>query len=276
MSKGFYLYCVRPRTEFALLWGKKTGFSPVKVEKTIGGGEVSIIPYEELEAVTSLVDLNEFGSEEIPRKAQEDLNWIKEKAQIHEYVIEQAMRLGSNPISVIPMKFGTIFKTKEGLRNCLRDHHEQFKESLEKLKGKQEWGIKVYLKENIFRKAIEEKNEQVLAKKKEIGSMPKGMAFFAQKQIDEMVNQEKDKELDRITEEIYECLGQLAFSKNKDKLLEKDFTGRTEEMVLNAFYLIEEKKLAQFQIKVEELKGKYNPIGIEVETSGPWPSYHFA
>ena len=265
MSKGFYLYCIR-----------KTGFPSIKVEKTIGGGEVSIIPYEELEVVTSLVDLSEFGSEEIQRKAQEDLNWIKEKAQIHQYVIEQAMRVGSNLISVIPMKFGTIFKTEESLKECLRKNCQQFKDSLKKLKGKQEWGVKVYLKENIFRKTIEEKNEAVLAKKKEIESLPKGMAFFAQKQIDEVVGQEKDKELGRITEEIFENLGQLAFSKNKSKLLEKDFTGMTEEMILNAFYLIEESKLDSFQKKVEELKEQYNSLGFEVEAAGPWPSFHFA
>ena len=265
MSKGFYLYCIR-----------KTGFPSIKVEKTIGGGEVSIIPYEELEVVTSLVDLSEFGSEEIQRKAQEDLNWIKEKAQIHQYVIEQAMRVGSNLISVIPMKFGTIFKTEESLKECLRKNCQQFKDSLKKLKEKQEWGVKVYLKENIFRKTIEEKNEAVLAKKKEIESMPKGMAFFAQKQIDEVVGQEKDKELDRIIEEIFENLGQLAFSKNKSKLLEKDFTGMTEEMILNAFYLIEESKLDSFQKKVEELKEQYNSLGFEVEAAGPWPSFHFA
>ena len=266
MDSGFYLYCIRPQTAKA-----------IEVDKTISGeGKVYIIPYDNIEAVVSEVDLNEFGSEEIQKKAEEDLNWIKEKAQIHEYVIEQAMRVGPNLISVIPMKFGTIFKTEESLKECLRKNYQQFKDSLEKLKGKQEWGVKIYLKENIFRKTIEDKNEAVLAKKKEIESLPKGMAFFTQKQIGEIVNQEKDKELDRITEEIYESLGQLAFSKNKSKLLEKDFTGMLEEMLLNAFYLIEESKLASFQKKVGELKEKYNSLGFEVEMTGPWPSYHFA
>ena len=266
MEKGFYLYCIRSQTA-----------KPIEVVKTISGeGKVYIISYNDIEAVVSEVDLNEFGSEEIQKKAEEDLNWIKEKAQIHEYVIEQVMRVGPNLISVIPMKFGTIFKTEESLKECLRKNYQQFKDSLEKLKGKQEWGVKIYLKENIFRKTIEDKNEAVLAKKKEIESLPKGMAFFTQKQIGEIVNQEKDKELDRITEEIYESLGQLAFSKNKSKLLEKDFTGMLEEMLLNAFYLIEESKLASFQKKVGELKEKYNSLGFKVEVSGPWPSYHFA
>jgi len=262
--KGLYLYCIRAKNGFK--------FST----KGIDGGEIFAIPYQDLEAVVSEVSLEEFGSIEIQRKAQEDLTWIKEKAQIHEYVIEQAMKPGSNLISVIPMKFGTIFKSEENLKNCLKNQYQQFKESLEKLKGKQEWGVKVYLKEDIFKKFLEEKNEIILAKKKEIESMPKGIAFFAQKQIDKIVGQERDKELDRITEEIYENLGQLAFSKNQDKLLEKDFTERSEEMVLNAFYLIEESKLDSFQKKVGELKEKYNSLGFEAEVSGPWPSYHFA
>ena len=262
---GFYLYCIREKCDKGF---SKTG---------LGGGQVYSVPYQDLEAVVSDVSLEEFGSEEIQKKAEEDVNWIKEQAQIHEEVIEQAMGKGNSQlVSVIPMQFGVIFKTKEKLEETLGNRYEELKKSLENLKGKQEWGVKVYLKENIFRKTIEEKNEQVLAKKKEIESMPKGMAFFAQKQIDKVVGQEKDKELGRITEEIFENLGQLAFSKNKSKLLEKDFTGMTEEMIVNAFYLIEESKLDSFQKKVGELKEKYNSLGFKVEVSGPWPSYHFA
>ena len=58
--------------------------------------------------------------------------------------------------------------------------------------------------------------------------------------------------------------------------MEKDFTGKIEQMILNSFYLIEETKLNDFQKKVEELKEKYNGKGIVIEMSGPWPSYHFA
>ena len=260
MEKGFYLYCIKENT------GSK--FST----EGIGGGQVYTIAYQDLETVVSEVSLEEFDSEEIQKKSQEDVGWIKEKAQNHQKVIEEAMGMGS----VIPMQFGVVFKTKENLEETLSKHFDQFKQSLEKLTGKQEWGLKVFLKGNIFREAIEKKNEQVLAKKKEIEAMPKGMAFFAQKQIDKVIDEEKDKELDKIIEDIDENLGQLSFSKNKAKLLEKDFTGIEEEMILNSFYLIEELKLNQFQKKVEELKEKHNSRGIIIEMTGPWPPYHFA
>ncbi len=135
--KGFYLYCIRGKTD--------SEFSG----EGIGGGEIFAIPYQDLKAVVSEVSLEEFGSEEIQRKAREDLKWIKEKAQLHEQVIEEAMgyprksalRAERAPIrvnppgitAVIPMKFGTIFKTKENLKGTLKKYYSKFKKTLENL-----------------------------------------------------------------------------------------------------------------------------------------------
>jgi len=262
---GFYLYCIREKCDKGF---SKTG---------LGGGQVYSVSYQDLEAVVSDVSLEEFGSEEIQKKAEEDLNWIKEKAQIHEEVIEQAMDKGSsNIIPVIPMQFGVIFKTKEKLEETLSKNLEKFRKSLEYLAGKQEWGIKVYLNRKVFEEFLEKGSEEVLAKKKEVESLPKGMAFFAKKQAISKIDEIKEKELDKITGEMYESLSQLAVSFNKAKILEKDFTGMIEKMILNSFCLIEESKLNDFQKKVEELKEKYNSKGIIIEMTGPWPSYHFA
>jgi len=263
--KGFYLYCIRKKSDskFSL--------------KGMSGEEVFSIPYQDLEAVASEVSLEEFGSEEIQKKAEDDVNWIKEKAQIHEEVIERAMGKGtSNIIPVIPMQFGVIFKTKEKLEETLSKNLEKFRKSLEYLTGKQEWGVKAFLSRKVFEEFLEKGSEEVLAKKKEAESLPKGMAFFAKKQAVSQIDEIKEKELDKITGEIQESLSQLAASSNKAKILEKDFTGKIEEMILNSFHLIEEAKLNDFQKKVEELKEKYNGKGIIIEMSGPWPSYHFA
>jgi len=263
--KGFYLYCITGETD--------SKFS----EEGMGGGEVFTIPYQDLRAIVSEVSLEEFGSEEIQKKAQEDLNWIKEKAQIHEEVIERAMGKSTNQlVSVIPMQFGVIFKTKEKLEETLSKNLEKFRKRLEYLTGKQEWGVKAFLNQKVFKEFLEKGSEEVLAKKKKAESLPKGMAFFAKKQAVSQINEIKEKELDKITGEIHESLSQLATSSNKAKILEKDFTGKIEQMILNSFYLIEETKLNDFQKKVEELKEKYNGKGIVIEMSGPWPSYHFA
>ena len=267
MERGFYLYCIRLKT-----------YEPIKVRETISGmGNIEIIPYQDLEAIVSEVSLEEFASDEVQKKASEDLEWIKVKAQIHEEVIEQAMgKNGSKIIPVIPMQFGVIFKTIENLKETLSNNLEKFRESLAYLKGKQEWGVKAFLDQKILEEFLENNNGELLTKKKEAELMPKGMAYFSKKQTLSLMDELKRKEINKITDDLNECLSELASNFYKAKILEKDFTGITETMVLNNFYSIEESKLNEFQKKVEELKEKSNHIGFNIRMSGPWPSYHFA
>jgi predicted ATPase len=123
------------------------------------------------------VCLEEFGSEDILKKAKEDLSWIKEKALAHEKVIEQAMRQNGNVLSVIPMKFGTIFKDEKGLEEVLDKDYFKIEKNLERIRGKQEWSVKVYLMDREkFGQAVKEKNESIKEKEEEMASLPEGMA----------------------------------------------------------------------------------------------------
>lgn len=267
MEKGLYLYCIRLQAN-----------EPIEVLETISGEKkVQAVPYMELEAITSEVSVEEFSSEEVQKKAKDDLEWIKGKVQIHEDVVERAMRSNNSTIiPVIPMQFGVIFRTKEKLQETLCNNLEKFRKSLDFLTGKQEWGVKVFLNQNVFGGFLEKGSEELLAKKKEAESLPKGMAFFAKKKIVSNIDEIKERELDQVTSEICESLSQSAIDLYKAKVLEKDFTLMNEDMILNGFYLIQESKIAEFKERTEKLREKYNPLGIEIEMTGPWPSYHFA
>ena len=58
----------------------------------------------------------------------------------HHDVIAEAYKHSA----VIPMKFGTIFKTKR-IWKMLKNIMESLKELLAQLADKQEWGMKIYL-----------------------------------------------------------------------------------------------------------------------------------
>ena len=257
MAKGFYLYCIREKSnsEFSL--------------EGIDGGKVFTIPHQDLEAVVSEVSLEEFGSEEIQRKAHEDLKWIKEKAQLHEQAVEEAMKKGDEILSIIPMKFGTIFKNKESLEETLKKHYDQFKESLKKIEGKQEWAVKVYLDRRAFEKEIKKVSPVVQEKEKEIAQLPEGVAYFAQKQIDEAASKEADKALENYTESFVEALKKWAEVSTKSKILEKELTGKSLPMVLNAIFLVSEEKLENFIKEIDKLEEIYKSKGFNFEYSGP-------
>lgn len=272
--KGFYIYCII-----------KTRNSKF-ISRGIDGGEVFVVPHRDIEAVVSEVFLDKFNSEEIQKKARDDLRWIIKNVQSHEKVIEEAMNLIGNNASgkikkereisgAIPMKFGTIFETGEKLEELLKKRRFEFKKILKKLAGKQEWAIKAYLNEKLFENEVKELSSTVKAKEKEIASMPEGIAYFAQKEIDDIVSKETDKILQRHIGDIFETLKKHAEDGIEGKILDKELTEESLPMVLNAAFLVSEKKLGDFKKEINKLNMKYRSKGFILRYSGPWPSYNF-
>ncbi len=267
LNEGIYLYCIREKIEDA----------PVISARGIDRKEeVFTLPYRELEAIVSKVSLEEFGSGEIQKRSQEDLGWIKEKAVAHEKVIEEAMRKKDKVLSVIPMRFGTIFKEKTSLEEALNKDYTKIKEVLDKIRRKQEWSVKVYLKNRQkFEQVVKEKNEVIKEKEKEIASLPEGMAFFMEEELKEVISKETDRELKNIVDVLLESLKKKTADSIRNKILEKEVTGRSEPMVLNAAYLVPEEKIEDFKKEIEDLNQKMQAKGFCLEHSGPWPAYNF-
>ena len=261
---GLYLYCIREKAH--------QRFTTKGIE---GKGKVFILPYQDLEAVVSEVPLEEFDSEEIKHKAQDDLNWIKEKSQLHEAVVEDAMRGNGNTSAVIPMTFGTIFKSREKIQQTIEEHYSEFENLLTVLQGRQEWGVKVYLAN---RKALEEiikNNDNVKATQEKIAVMPKGMAYFFEKQLEEQISSEISREIEIYTQEIFLALKKHAETGIKGKILGRELTGKCEPMVLNAIYLIQIKNIQDFKNEIDRLSREMGAKGFQLEYSGPWPPYNF-
>jgi len=264
---GLYLYCLR----------EKTKNSPAIFAKGINGkGEVFVFPYRRIEAVVSKVSLDEFGSEEIQRKAREDLNWIKEKGIAHERVIEEAMMNNGKVLSVIPMRFGTIFKEKAKLEETLNKDYPKLKEALERIRDKQEWSVKAYLMDKEkFEQAIKGKNETIGEKEKEIASLPEGMAFFMEEELKQVIAKEVDKELSNVVNSLFGRLSKQSVASIRSKILAKELTGRREPMVLNSAYLVSDERIESFKQEIEELKRQVYAKGFGLDYSGPWPAFNF-
>ncbi|MDD5242760.1 MAG: GvpL/GvpF family gas vesicle protein [Syntrophorhabdaceae bacterium] len=264
---GLYLYCIREKTEDA------SGFSTRSID---GKRDVFTIIHRELEAVVSRVSLLRFTSEEIQKKALEDLNWIKEKVVIHEDVIEEAMRGTDGLVDVIPMRFGIIFKNKTGLEEILNRDYEKMKRVLNKIRGKQEWSVKIYLTDSErFELAVKEKSEKIQLKEKEMISMPDGMAYFMEEELKETVCNEVNKELDTMLDKLFGKLGEEAAESVKTRILDREMTGKTERMVLNAAFLINTDKVDSFKKTLVNIDEDLKAKGINLEYSGPWPPFNF-
>ncbi len=261
---GLYLYCVRLRSRVV-----------PEVQRNISGkGSVYAVAYKDIEAVVSEVDMGEFSSKEITEKVQDDLQWIKEKAELHEYVVESMMKQGA---TVIPMKFGTIFQGQSTLEKMLAKRYEEFKSKLDSLGGKQEWAAKVYLDHKTLEQEVRETNPRVRQKVKEFGieSQPEGVAYFMEKQLDEIVFNETAGVLAYYQSMFLEKLTCCAEACAKGKLLEKELTGKKFPMMLNTALLLRKAQAPLFKAEVQTLQQEFEGKGFHFEWSGPWPPYNF-
>lgn len=270
--QGLYLYCIR----------NKKNNEKLKVAG-IDGGKVFAIPYKDIEAVVSNIDVQKFNTKEIARKAKEDLKWIIAQSEIHERVTEQAMglklkkseilNLKSEIRAVIPMKFGTIFKDKKNLEQILQKNSKKFKNVLRKLNGKEEWGVKVYVDEKRLSDELKNKDRAVKAKIKGAKRLPQGADYFQELEVEDLIGKRIQQEVDKQGKFFFKSFKLAAYDARENKILAKEFAGKNNPMVLNSAYLIHKKSVKDFQKKVDELKSR-NPAFI-FECTGPWPPYNF-
>src|SRR5690606_26591168 len=116
-DEGKYVYCVVKTPE-------SREFGPIGIGE--GGNRVYTVHYQDLAAVVS----------DTPIKIYDP---TRENVLAHELVNETVMR----EFTVIPMSFGTIFRTKQDIVELLKSTYHAFDDVLHKMKDKIEFGLKV-------------------------------------------------------------------------------------------------------------------------------------
>jgi hypothetical protein len=70
----------------------------------------------------------------------ENLDWLAETSVAHQRVISAISRL----TDILPTRFGTVFRTEDTLCKHIRKRVRGLKKDFERIKGADEWGIKVF------------------------------------------------------------------------------------------------------------------------------------
>ena len=266
--RGLYLYCLRDRTEMP---------QPIEVPGIDGENTVRLTPFREVDAVVSEVSVEEFASQEVQRKATEDIDWIKQKSLAHQRVIVQSSQVAGRAVSVVPMRFGTIYTSPDNLEQALADNYAALQGLLEKLRGKREWSVKVYLVDpDALDAAVCQANQSVMENKQEMERLPEGLAFFMEQEFEEAITRQRKAEIRRLCEEVSCSLAAAASDSRHMQLLREELTGRSEPMVFNAACLVADTMLAAFNEAITDQKKALRPKGLTLECTGPLPPFSFS
>jgi len=252
-----YLYCVTKRVP-----------KLKKVEKLVTN--LHFIYCCSLYAIVGKVSREEFDKESL-KKNLADLEWVKTKAYVHEKVIEGIMEFGC----VIPFKFATLFYSEHSLKLFLEEHAQMFKENLDRVEGKEEWGVKIYCNTEKLRANCLNEDKGLLKRDKEITTISAGKAYLLKKKKEELLNIAVNKKFNEYGQISFDRLREMSQEAGINKLLPKEVTERSDEMILNSAFLINKDKVGDFLNIVDDLRVEYTDKGLFFDCTGPWPPYNF-
>ncbi len=239
VNEGKYVYCVI-KTERPMSFG------------TLGIGvepaEVHTVRYRDIAAVVSST----------PMVA---LDPTRDNVLAHQRVNETVMQ----DHTVIPMSFGTVFKTDDDIIELLRSAFDAFTDVLNKMQDKLEFGLKVLWDRDLIIHEIEAEDEDIHRLKGEISSQ-KGSTYFARMQYGRLIDASLQARSERYVSEIFEALRNVSVASRSNKPI-------GDRMIMNAAFLVARNAEQAFDARVRDIGQRYDKLTFKF--TGPWPPYNF-
>jgi hypothetical protein len=187
----------------------------------------------------------------------------RENVLAHEFVNETVMR----EFTLIPMSFGTIFRSENDVKSLLNSTYQAFTDVLDKMQGKIEFGLKILWDRDKVVAAIERDNDEIRRLKDEITRNAASSTYFARMQLGRLVEAAMEEASNRYVNHIHEQLKEVSVASRSSKVI-------GDRMILNAAFLVERKDEKSFDEKVKAVSLQYEDL-LTFKYTGPWPPYNF-
>jgi hypothetical protein len=238
-NEGKYVYCII-KTETPL------GFGPLGIGAE--PAETHTVNFRDIAAVVS----------KTPMVVQDP---TRDNVLAHQRVNETVMQKHT----VIPMSFGTVFKTDDDIIELLRSAYDAFIDVLNKMQDKFEFGLKVLWDRDQIIREIEEEDEDIRRLKSEISSQ-KGSTYFARMQYGRLIDAALQARSERYVAEIFHGLRDVSVASRSNKPI-------GDRMIMNAAFLVGRETEQAFDARVKDIGQRYDKLTFKY--TGPWPPYNF-
>jgi hypothetical protein len=238
-GRGRYVYCIIRSTD-------PLKFGAIGMDEQ--WPDVYTINYKDMAAIVSDVPIAPLDS-------------TRENVLAHERVNETVMR----DHTVIPMSFGTIFKTREDILELLRSAYEAFADVLNKMQDKLEFGLKVLWDRDEMVRAIEQEDEDIHRLKTEISSQ-KGSTYFARMQYGRLIDAALQQRSERYVAEFLQRLRDVSVASRVNRAI-------GDKMIMNAAFLVQRDQEQAFDRRIKDIASHYDKLTFKY--TGPWPPYNF-
>ena len=187
----------------------------------------------------------------------------RENVLAHEFVNETVMR----EFTLIPMSFGTVFRSDNDVVALLKSTYQAFTDVLDKMQDKIEFGLKILWDREKVVANLEQENDEIRRLKDEISRNAASSTYFARMQLGRLVEAALEEKGNHFVADVHEELKQVAVASRSNKVI-------GDRMILNAAFLVERAREKAFDEKVKEVSRRYEDV-LTFKYTGPWPPYNF-
>src|SRR5579872_899852 len=113
----------------------------------------------------------------------------RDNALAHEHVIESVMK----NYTIIPMSFGTVFRTDEDIREVLKSIYTSLKDVLKQMTGKLEFGLKVTWDRDRIIEELKREHEEIHRFHQELTRKHLQSTYFARMQLGRMIDRSEER-----------------------------------------------------------------------------------
>ncbi len=220
-------------------------------------------------AVVEPVCAREFSPETLDEKLR-SIEWVARLARKHEAVLERVMRYGA----VVPARLCTLFSDTQALKRSLAESEGRLRAALERIQGREEWGLKAFWDEGRLRAAAADDPALPVLDAAVAVANP-GHAFVLRKRREARLAELVSMRLDALVDEVLDAIEHVADEVRLRPLRPESATGREAPMSLNAAALVNVSTRETFQATIADLSARYRDDGLVIKMSGPWPAYSF-
>jgi hypothetical protein len=262
-TQGLYVYCV----------GEASALAPIFEEKTPNAIEdesaLELIESWKLAAIVSRVPLADYGEDALAERLQ-DATWTATRALRHERVAEHFARR----TPVVPLRFGTIYLRSDSVVKMLEERASLLQDTLQKLKGREEWGLNVYVERARLREEVARVSPRLRELAERAESSAPGQAYLLRKKIDALRDEEARTVSRSVASEIETALAAACDGAVRLRVFKDEATERG-ELAARLAFLVARERFGDFRAEAERLAAQHAPAGFSFELTGPWPAYNF-
>lgn len=231
----------------------------------IEGASVECIPIGECSVIVHRCSPQPYESD--------DEGMVKGWVLAHQAVIDEAISRG---YTVMPSRFDTIITPSGGrdaaevLAEWVEEEYPSLLQTFEKIRGKQEYGIQIFIDRDMVAKEALQKNPTTERLERERHEVGPGTAFLLQRSIDV----ERARAIDSVTRSLYDDLLQRIRAVSDDiVVMETTPTGTDgQKMLMNLSCLVTDEQYTEMGDLLGDIDAEQ---GIHVRFTGPWPAYSF-